>query len=246
MRAKRDRFEGRRARPPGAALALLAALVLLLGAGQGVASPESDIVVYGPDNGTHLKLSVQGGDLIVHGWMAPTEPRGCRFAGNRNLAVCPLSRAGAVEVDMGSSGDMIEVLDRLPVPLTIHLGAGSDKFIGNGEKDTCYSEQSRRNRCIGGGGNDVCITGNQNSDCVGGPGDDFCETGAGSDGCWGGPGDDVCRMGSGQDGCHGEEGNDLLFGGGNPDRLYGGGGFDSCDGLPGRGRSEECESGPRR
>jgi hypothetical protein len=246
MRAKRDRFEGRRAGLPGAALALLAALVLLFSVGEGVAAPESDIVVYGPEGGTHLKLSVEAGNLVVRGWMAHTQPRGCRFAGHRNRAVCPLSRAGAVELDMGPAGDMVEVLDKLPVPLTIHLGAGSDKFIGNGEKDTCYSEQSRRNRCIGGGGNDVCITGNQNSDCVGDAGDDFCETGAGSDGCWGGPGNDVCRMGSGQDGCHGEGGDDQLFGGGSPDRLYGGDGFDSCDGLPGRGRSEGCESGPRR
>jgi Ca2+-binding RTX toxin-like protein len=162
------------------------------------------------------------------------------------LATCPLAGAGELELDMGPSGDMVEVLDRLPMPLTAHLGAGSDKFIGNGEKDTCYSEQSRRNRCIGGPGNDVCITGNQNSDCVGGAGDDYCQTGAGSDGCWGGPGNDVCRMGPGQDGCHGEGGNDELFGGPSPDQLYGGSDFDRCDGLPGWGRSHECEAGPGR
>jgi Ca2+-binding RTX toxin-like protein len=177
--------------------------------------------------------------------MSQAQPQGCRLKRNRLLAICPLGGAGELEVDMGPSGDMVEVLDRLPMPLTIHLGAGSDKFIGNGERDTCYSEQSRRNRCIGGAGDDVCITGNQNSDCVGGPGDDYCHTGAGSDGCWGGAGDDVCRMGRGQDGCHGEGGNDELFGGPSPDRLYGGEGSDSCDGLPGLGRSEECENAPR-
>jgi Ca2+-binding RTX toxin-like protein len=227
-------------------LAWLAALALLLTIGGSVASSENEIVVYGPDSGSHLRLSVEGDHLVVHGWMAHRQPQGCRFAGHRNLAVCSLSRAGAIEVDMGAGGDMVEVLDKLPMPLTIHLGAGSDKFVGNGEKDICYSEQSRRNRCIGGGGDDICITGNQNSDCVGGPGDDYCQHGAGSDGCWGGPGNDVCRMGPGQDGCHGEGGNDLLYGGPSPDRLYGGEGDDACDGLPGRGRSEGCESGPRR
>ena len=68
------------------------------------------------------------------------------------------------------------------------------RLMPNGEPDTCYSEGSRRNRCVGGGGPDICITGDQNSDCVGGPGDDLCVHGSGSDGCWGGPGDDVCRM----------------------------------------------------
>jgi hypothetical protein len=231
---------------PRAAFALAAALALLLCLGAGVASTESRVVVYGPNSGSHLKLSMHGGDLVVHGWMARAQPRGCRFAHSRNVAVCHLSDVGSIEVDTGPSGDMVEVLDKLPLPLTVRLGAGSDKFIGNGERDTCYTEESRRNRCIGGGGDDICITGNQNSDCVGGDGDDYCQTGAGSDGCWGGPGDDVCRMGPGQDGCHGEGGDDLLFGGSSPDRLYGGGGFDACDGLPGRGRSEECESGPQR
>lgn len=246
MRAGPDRFGSGRSRLPAAVLALAAALVLLLSLDAGTASTQSEIVVYGPGNGTHLKLSVRGESLVVHGWMAHTKPRGCRFAGHRNLAVCSLSRADAVEVDMGPGGDKVEVRDKLPLPLTIHLGAGSDKFIGNGERDTCYSEQSRRNRCIGGGGNDICITGNQNSDCVGGSGDDYCETGAGSDGCWGGPGNDVCKMGSGQDGCHGEGGNDRLYGGAQPDRLYGGDGHDYCDGGPGWGKSETCDAGPRR
>jgi Ca2+-binding RTX toxin-like protein len=246
MRAGRDRCGSGRSRLPRAALALAAAVALLLCLGGGTASTESRIVVYGPNSGTHLKLSLRGGNLVVHGWMAHAQPHGCRFARYRNVAVCRLSDAGSIEVDMGPSGDRVEVLDRLPLPLTVHLGAGSDKFIGNGEQDTCYSEESRRNRCIGGGGNDICITGNQNSDCVGDAGDDYCQTGAGSDGCWGGPGDDVCRMGAGQDGCHGEGGDDLLFGGPSADRLYGGDGTDACDGLPGRGRSEECESGPQR
>ena len=42
------------------------------------------------------------------------------------------------------------------------------KFIGNGEPDTCYSEGSRRNRCVGGSGRDICTTGNRNNDTVAG------------------------------------------------------------------------------
>jgi Ca2+-binding RTX toxin-like protein len=227
-----------------ATFTLAAALVLAFFCAPAV--PQGQIVVHGANSGSHLELSMRGGSLVVHGWMGPTAGAGCRLKHHRNLAVCPLDGAGGIELDMGPSGDFVEVLERLPVPLTVHLGDGSDKFIGNGESDTCYSEGARRNRCIGGPGNDVCITGQQNSDCVGGPGNDYCQTGAGSDGCWGGPGNDVCHMGPGQDGCHGEGGEDQLYGGPSPDQLYGGEGYDTCDGLPGWGRSHECEAGPRR
>lgn len=225
-------------------LALSAALVLTLGCA--TATPQGRLVVRGADSGSHLTLSMSGRLLAIEGWLARAQPDGCRFADSRHAALCSLDEVGAVELDMGPDGDFIEVDDKLPVPLTVRLGDGSDKFIGNGEPDTCYSEGARRNRCIGGGGDDVCITGNQNSDCVGDAGDDYCQTGAGSDGCWGGPGDDVCRMGPGQDGCHGEGGRDELYGGPSADQLYGGGGYDACDGLPGWGRSHECETGPQR
>lgn len=227
-----------------ATVALAAALVLTLCCVP--ASPQGQVVVRGGGSNSHLKLSMRGDDLVVEGWMASGAGAGCRLAHNRNLAVCKLDDTGAVEVDMGPGDDFVEVLDRLPVPLTVHLGDGSDKFIGNGEVDTCYSEGARRNRCVGGAGDDICITGPQNSDCVGGVGDDYCKHGAGSDGCWGGPGDDICIMGPGQDGCHGEEGEDLLYGGSSADKLYGGRDRDLCDGGPGWGYSIECETGPRR
>jgi hypothetical protein len=238
---------GRRIRVrTGWAAALTLAAVLILTLGCTAASPQGQVVVRGAASGSHLELSMRGEKLVVEGWMAPAAGAGCRLAHNRGLAVCRLDGAGAVEVDMGPSGDFVEVLERLPVPLTIHLGDGSDKFIGNGERDTCYSEGARRNRCVGGPGDDVCITGERNSDCVGGAGDDYCRHGAGSDGCWGGPGRDVCIMGPGQDGCHGEGGEDRLYGGPSPDRLYGGRDRDHCDGGPGWGYSIECETGPRR
>ncbi len=226
-----------------AIVALTAALLLTLGGGSAV--PENLVVVKGANSGSHLELSADGDRLVVRGWMAPSAGAGCRLV-HRSLAVCRLGRAGGIEVDMGPSGDFVEVMDSLPVPLTVRLGDGSDKFIGNGEVDTCYSEGARRNRCVGGAGDDVCITGERNSDCVGGEGDDYCKHGAGSDGCWGGPGRDICVMGPGQDGCHGEGGEDQLFGGPSPDKLYGGRDRDHCDGGPGWGYSLECETGPRR
>jgi len=229
-----------------ALLLLSAALVLILpGGGSTAASPER-IVVHGAHGGSTLKLSTHDGRLVVRGWMAKARPAGCHFRRYRLLAVCRLGRADSIVLDMGPSGDMVRVTDPMPVPVTVYLGGGSDKFIGHDERDYCYPGGNRRNRCIGRGGDDVCITGPRNSDCVGGKGNDYCEHGTGSDGCWGGPGRDVCKMGPGHDGCHGGPGNDRLYGGSSSDRLYGGGGHDHCDGGPGWGKSQSCEAGPRR
>jgi Ca2+-binding RTX toxin-like protein len=210
------------------------------------ATPAAQIVVYGSHGGSTLTLSTKGGKIIVKGRMAHRRPIGCRLKHRRLVAVCPTRHASRMEVQMGPSGDLVKVAERLPITLTVHLGRGSDKFIGNGERDVCFPEGSRRNRCIGGPNNDVCITGNRNSDCVGGPGNDYCRHGDGSDGCWGGPGNDVCIMGPGQDGCHGGPGNDRLYGGRSPDQLYGGPGHDYCNGQSGWGRSHTCDAGPRR
>lgn len=212
----------------------------------GAASTAERIVVYGAASGSHLKVSTGDSSIVVEGIMARAKPKGCSFIRGHHVAVCPIGNADAIEFDMGPGGDFIEVLDRMPFPLTARLGSGEDKFIGNAEKDICYPEGTKRNRCIGNGGDDVCITGSLNSDCVGGGGDDYCRHGTGSDGCWGGPGDDVCVMGPGQDGCHGEAGDDRLYGEGDPDQLYGGEGHDYCDGGPGAGYSHTCEAGPRR
>jgi hypothetical protein len=222
---------------------VLAAITLLVI--PGAASPAERIVVYGDASGSHLRLSTNDSSVVVEGIMAPSRPQGCSFTRGRHVAVCPTGGANAIELVMGPANDFVEVLDRLPFPLTVHLGSGEDRFIGSGEKDVCYSEGTKRNRCIGEAGDDVCITGSKNSDCVGGPGEDYCRTSGGSDGCWGGSGDDVCYMGPGQDGCHGESGDDRLFGETDPDQLYGGAGFDYCDGGPGPGHSHECEAGPR-
>ncbi len=233
-----------RIRPRTAVLALVALATLALSAGHTSAAGEGQIVIEGADSGSHLRLTVSGNDIVVDGYMSPSEPVGCRFTHPRTAAVCPLAGVGSIEVDMGPAGDKVEVLDALPIPLTTYLGLGSDKLIGNGESDTCYPEGTRRNRCIGGAGDDVCITGPRNSDCVGGPGNDYCKHSTGSDGCWGGPGDDVCYMGSGKDGCHGEGGDDRLYEGAGTGKLYGGPGSDYCDGGPGVGRSYTCEAGP--
>lgn len=222
----------------------LLAIVALL-ATPAAASPAGQIVVYGSPRGSTLTLSTRGSKIIVKGRMAHRRPIGCHLKHHRLVAICPTRNASRIEVDMGPSGDFVKVAERLPLTLTVHLGAGSDKFIGNGERDVCYGEGSRRNRCVGGPGNDVCISGPRNSDCVGGAGNDFCRTSTGSDGCWGGLGNDTCVMGPGEDGCHGGPGNDRLYGGRNPDQLYGGPGDDYCNGGPGIGKSHDCNFGPR-
>jgi hypothetical protein len=233
--------------PPGRRLlvGVLAAAALL--ALPSVATPVSKIVIFGSHDGSTLRLHPRGRNkIVVKGNFAHHHPRGCHFTRGHRKAVCSLRGVGAIEVKMGPNGDKVKVTKSLPLPLVVHLGRGSDKFIGKGERDICFSEGSRRNRCIGGGNNDVCITGNRNSDCVGGRGNDFCHHGAGSDGCWGGRGSDICIMGPGQDGCHGGGGNDRLYGGRAADQLYGGGGYDYCNGQRGWGKSHSCNTGPRR
>jgi Ca2+-binding RTX toxin-like protein len=225
------------------ASSIFLAAAFLLCAFADSAGSQGQIVLHGAGSGSHLLLRVDGSRLEVTGHLAHRGNVGCRIV--RGGAICRLTGVGMVVVKLGAADDKVEVLDKLPVPLTAYLGAGSDKLIGNAEADTCYPQQTPRNRCIGGAGRDVCISGPVNTDCVGEGGDDFCQTRGGSDGCWGGPGNDTCVMGKGEDGCHGEEGNDQLYGGGGADRLYGGPGFDRCDGGSQRGRSAECETGLR-
>lgn len=203
------------------------------------------MVLYSSQGSSHPRFSIQGSDLMMQKRQGIQFPSGSGCQNTHPGLRCPLHSYGMVEIVTGPGDDKVEIENPLPVPLTVHLGGGSDIFIGNDEADRCYSEGAKRNRCYGNGGNDVCITGNRNSDCVGGPGNDYCKHGNGSDGCWGGPGNDVCVMGGGQDGCHGGPGNDRLYGGRGADQLYGGPGIDYCDGGPGRGKSHGCELGPR-
>jgi len=176
-------------------VALATALLLVLGGS--TATTQERIVIHGADSGSHLRLSMSGGKLVVEGWMARSTPRGCHFTRYRQIAVCSLRRAGAIELRMGPKGDFVEVLDRLPVPLTAHLGDGSDKFIGNGEPDTCYPEGARRDGCWGGPGRDICIMG---------PGQDGCHGEGGRDYLYGGPGADKLYGGSDRDHCDGTPG----------------------------------------
>jgi hypothetical protein len=219
--------------------------LFFFGFGSSASTQGGIIVIRAAESGSHLRLTVTDSHLLVNGQLAAERPAGCRLARGYSAAACRLEEATSVVVEMSSANDKIEVLDPLPIPLTAYLGSGSDKFIGNAEDDTCYPQGSARNRCIGSGGDDVCISAPVNTDCVGGAGNDYCKVSDGSDGCWGGPGRDECVMGDGQDGCHGDAGNDRLYGGASSDQLYGGGGFDYCDGGPGVGHSHECETGPQ-
>ena len=146
---------------------------------------------------------------------------------------------------MGPSDDKAEVLDRLPIPLTAYLGKGSDKLIANGERDTCYPQGTRRNRCVGGPGRDVCITGPPQHRLRRRSGQRLLPGEHRQRRMLGRAGAGRLPMGPGHDGCHGEGGRDRLYGGASSDQLYGGRGNDYCDGGPGRGRSHTCERGPR-
>jgi Ca2+-binding RTX toxin-like protein len=193
----------------GAFLSSLAVLALALFASSTMASTAGGIVIHGSEDvGSHLKLAVSGGNLVVNGYTESGEQTGCEFTHGQNALLCPFAGVSQVEVNMGKSNDKVEVLEPLPVPLVTHLGGGSDKFIGSGEPDTCYLEGTDSSSCYGNGGNDVCISG------------------AGGDGCYGGPGNDVCKMGAGEDKCLGEDGNDRLYGGSDSDHLAGGPGND--------------------
>jgi hypothetical protein len=225
------------------ALASLFAAALLLLSVAPSATPDGRIVIRGAAPETHLRLAVEGSTLLITGPMAEAT-EGCGFTRGHGAASCSLLGVGGIEIGTGPGNDKVTVLDPLPVSLTAYLGAGSDKLIGGAEADTCYPQGTPRNRCIGEGGSDVCVSAPINTDCVGGGGDDYCRTSAGSDGCWGGPGDDVCVMGDGQDGCHGEEGDDRLYGGPGADQLYGGDGVDVCAVEGGRARG--CEVMPLR
>jgi Ca2+-binding RTX toxin-like protein len=210
------------------------------------ATPARKIVIYGSNSGSKLTLTKRHNKILVKGNMAHQHPRGCHFTRGHRRALCSTRHLNRIEIQMGRRGDFVRIKRKMPVPVTVYLGPGSDKFIGNGERDFCFPGGARRNRCVGGANNDVCITGNRNSDCVGGPGNDYCRHGRGSDGCWGGRGQDICIMGPGEDGCHGGPGRDRLYGGPGQDQLYGGRGWDYCNGQRGWGRSHGCNTGPRR
>ena len=205
------------------------------------------LLIDGRRGGNHVRvwMSANGKRIAIRGNVHVKAPHRCKHMRHHTRFRCRANGVTSVLVSLGGAGDKLEILDSLPVSVTAHLGAGRDKMIGAGEADICFPGPTRRNRCIGGAGNDVCVTGPRNSDCVGGPGNDYCEASTGSDGCWGGSGQDVCKMGPGHDGCHGEGGDDQLFGGSSSDKLYGGPGRDYCDGQRGVGRSYSCEAGPR-
>ena len=144
-------------------------------------------MIRGAHSGSHLELSVRGDHIVVKGSMAGTRPAAALHPRPQGRGLPDRERV----LDRSVDGPVRRQGARPGAPASAAddpLGGGSDKLIGNAERDTCYPGGARRNRCIGGGGNDVCITGDRNSDCVGGRGNDYCKHGTGSDGCWGGPG----------------------------------------------------------
>src|SRR5215207_7620237 len=116
---------------PGRKLVVAVLAVLALLAVPTVATPAGQIVIYGADSGSTLTLSTQGGRIVVKGNMSRRHQPGCRFTRGHRVAVCSTRNASSIEIQMGPSGDFVRVAERMPLPVTVYLGAGSDKFIGN-------------------------------------------------------------------------------------------------------------------
>ena len=88
---------GARLRRGAIATAALAALILALSCT--AASPQGKIVIHGADSGSHLRLNVRGGKMVVRGWMSRARPAGCRYARPRTQVrevLEPLLLAGEV------------------------------------------------------------------------------------------------------------------------------------------------------
>ena len=78
------------------------------------ASPQGQIVVRGAASGSHLRVTVGGEGIVIDGYLAAGGQRGCRFTRGRNGAVCPLAGVASMVIVMGPSGDMVEILEKLP------------------------------------------------------------------------------------------------------------------------------------
>jgi hypothetical protein len=144
-----------------------------------------------------------------------------------------------------AEGDKVEVLDPLPIPLTVHLGNGSDKFLGNDEDDTCYAEGAKRNRCYGYGRRRrlhypapaTAIASGARSTTTAGTAPAAMDAGEVRDGT-------SATWARGPTGVTVTAKTHCLYEGAGSGQLYGGPGVDCCDGGPGKGQSHSCEKGP--
>jgi hypothetical protein len=160
----------------------------------------------------------EGGDLYVLG-SDGADAIDVRQDGPR-IAVTRGDRAGtfdAAQVKMlsvnGFAGND-SIVSNLPVPSTIHGGAGYDSILSGGARDS--------------------ITGGAGYDRIdAGPGHDAVHGGDGRDWIRGEGGNDVIFGDGWGDFLSGGAGNDRLFGGGFPDVLDGGAGADTLDGGAG-------------
>ena len=95
------------------------------------------------------------------------------------------------------------------MPLTVHLGAGSDKFLGNDEPDTCYSQGPNATAASASAATTSASPGSRTATASAARATTTAGTG-GQRRLLRRPGNDVCNMGGGRDGCHGGPGNDRL------------------------------------
>lgn len=209
----------RSGRGQGVVLALSA--TLLLGAAPGAAAaatiteaPGGAIVVTGGPGSTGLDLGVASNGRIR---IAPrlgdelaAVPASCeRAADDPYLALCSVSQAGGVRVELGDGDDAATIQEPLEVPVHIDGGPGADALAGSID-----------------GGAETLLGGPGNDSLSGRDGDDVLDGGAGDDAVNGGAGSDTVHGGEGRDRLTGDDGaaieRDVIDGGaGDGDTLAG-------------------------
>src|SRR4051794_33858902 len=128
-----------------AAIGLVAVVALAL---PGSATTAGKIVIFGSDKGSTLTLHKKHGKIIVRGRMAHRHPRGCHFRRGHRVAVCQERHKQVIEIKMGRRGALVRIAEKMPMPVVVYPGPGSDKFVGNGGRDVCSPGGARRNRCV--------------------------------------------------------------------------------------------------
>jgi RTX calcium-binding nonapeptide repeat (4 copies) len=149
--------------------------------------------------------------------------------------LCDAPPIAAFEVNGEAGDDVVEVGDKVLVPVTLSGGPGDDRMFGGLGEDK-LSGGDGFDRLQGGGGSDSIAAGAGSDIAMGGWGNDQLAGEGGQDSLVGGGGDDSLAGGLRHDSLYGGIGRDRLDGGEGRDSLFGGPGDDrfisaSADGI---------------